>query len=178
MELVIDAQIVKSYFMESVLDKKSELTETTLPVFNRLGSSDHVYLDSDGQIQHEWKNLVDPTWFDEWYYQLLLHGAAHEISVKDCKLILRALKQYGFPVHGNRDGWYIKTAKAVSEKFGRSIILSEDMHFFEPSEKASTGVRRRKILVCCKGKVAKHLRNREQIQVHCVASYVTSSHFS
>ncbi len=171
MKLVIDANVIKAYFMESVLEIDGELTGSTLPIFERFKGIDQVFLDESGQIKHEWREPIDKEWFDAWYPELLLNGAAFEISVKtEHQLRNRLESACGFQ-RGNKDFWYIKTAKSVAEVYSEAFLISEDIDLHEPSEKKATGDYRRTILLSGSGKVVKLLR-KECISMHCVASYL------
>jgi hypothetical protein len=172
MEIVIDSQIVKGYYMESFLASDAGLTADTVSLFMRIGTEDKVFLDSGGHIKAEWKALVDPDWFDAWYPSLLIEGGADEIEVGTYSSTLKALGAIGFPVRSSKDVWYIRTAMAIVGKFGRSALIAEDIHFFEPSKGACRGKARRKILVCRTGSVCRLLSNREKIEVHCIATYL------
>lgn len=170
MEIVIDAEIAKGYYEEAVLSKEDGLTASTLPLFNRIGVHDMVHFDSGGHIKAEWKALVDPMWFDAWYPGLLISGGAFEIDVETCYMTINTLKTYGFP--DSKDVWYVRTAKAVVDTHGKSVLISEDIHFFDPSMGACSGKARKKILIGRKGKVCRFLTGKEKIEVHCVASYL------
>lgn len=171
MKLVIDANVIKAYFMESVLEKDGELTCSTLPLFERLNETDQVFLDEDGQIKHEWREPVDKEWFDAWYPGLLLKGSAFEIPVKtEYQLRHRLESGCGFQ-KGNKDFWYIRTAKAVVAIHSEAYLISEDMDLHEPSQKNTKGENRKNILLSGAGKVIKLLK-KEKVFTHCVSRYL------
>jgi hypothetical protein len=171
MKLVIDANVVKAYFMESVLEIDGELTCSTLHLFERLNVKDQVFLDENGQIKHEWREPVGKEWFDAWYPGLLLEGAAFEIPVKtEHQLRNRLESGCGFQ-KGNKDFWYIKTAKAVVEIHSEVFLISEDMDLHEPSKKNARGENRINILLSGNGRVIKLLR-KENIFTLCVSRYL------
>lgn len=183
MELVLDAQIIKGFFDEDVIGIAHSLTESPGLIIDRLGSSDRANLDDGGQIQEEWKRPVDSEWFDVWYARLLADDAAREISVGTNQQLRSQLRNLGFPVRGpaGRDLWYVRTANAVADELGSSaagrnplaMIVSEDLHFYSPAEKATArGDARTKILLSGAGPVARLLSRKYQIQVTCVHNYL------
>lgn len=64
--------------------------------------------------------------------------------------------------------------KAIQNVFGKCIIITEDIDFYEPRFKLVNGRTRMKTITCCRGKVAKHLLKTESICVHCIYSYTTA----
>jgi len=170
METVIDAQVVCGYYVESVLDGDSALTEKPSLIFNRLGKEDVVFLDDSEQIEYEWRSLVPDEWFDAWYAGLLLEGAATEIPTTTCRELKRKLVQLGFPPN-SRDVWYVRTASAVADCHGSAAILTEDMHFYDPPKKGCSASRRNKILLSGDGPVATYLCRKANIRVLCLATY-------
>ena len=171
MEIVIDAEIVKGYYEEVVLEIAPALTGEPSMIFNRVGPKDRACLDAGGQIEHEWRGLVSPEWFEPWYARLLIEGKAITLPVNTCPTLRRKLEQQGGFPRGSKDFWYIRTAKAVVDRSGRGIIISEDMDFHDPTKKMSDGVRRDRIMRAGNGPVAKLLK-KEQIIVKCVAGYL------
>lgn len=175
MELVIDAHVIASYYQESVGCADPKLTDGTEAIFERVGVHDRIYLDEGEQIENEWRKMAEPEWFEAWYASLLASDAALLVPVDDCSSLRKKLESYGFP-RGSRDFWYVRTAKAVVETFAETILLTEDMDFYEPSKKKSmSGKQRKNTLICSGGQIAKYLRRKEKILVTCVASHLDST---
>jgi hypothetical protein len=170
METVVDAHIVKGYFEESVLDTQTTLSASPSLLVDRLGTEDRAFLDDSGHIAQEWRDLVQPEWFDAWYAELLLRGAATEIPTTTRPRLRKKLVQLGFP-QDSQDIWYIRTASAVAGRWGAAVIVTEDMHFYSPKETGCTATRRLKILRSGSGSVATHLRRKARIHVLCLATY-------
>lgn len=170
MELVIDAQVVCGYFKETVLEIESPLTEKAKLIFERVGVEDRAFLDETGHIEHEWRNVVEPEWFEPWYASLLNEGAT-QIPTRTCQALRRKLEQLGFP-RGSRDIWYVRTAKAVVDRYDRAVIVTEDMDFYDPTQKQCNAKRRCRILLSGDGQVARYLYRREHVDIKCVASYL------
>jgi len=170
MEIVIDAEIICGYFKETVLETTSPLSGKSGFIFERIGSEDLAFLDEEGQIEYEWRSVVDLEWFDPWYARLLSDGGAILIPTEPCHTLHKQLEQLGFP-RGSRDIWYIRTAMAVVKRYGQAIILTEDMDFYDPTQKQSAAKHRHRILHSGNGKVARHLRRKECVHIKCVASY-------
>jgi hypothetical protein len=171
MEIVIDAQVVNGYFKETVLEIESPLTDKATLIFDRVGSEDQTFLDSKGIIEHEWRNVVEPEWFDVWYARLLQNGAAVQMDVSTCYATCRQLERNGFP-RSSRDIWYVRTAKAVVDRFSRAVIVTEDMDFFDPRQKGANAKQRKSILLSGNGQIARYLHKKEKINVKCVAGYL------
>ena len=158
MDVVIDAQIVCGFFRESVLSQNTELTGSTLPIFDRLGNGDIVYLDENSKIENEWRGIVDNEWFDAWYPELLISGKAQLIKVRKNQGVSKQLLKNNFPTH-SKDAWYVLTAINVKEMTHRASLLSEDLDFYAPKEKGCKKDRRLRILLTCSGKMAKYIKN-------------------
>lgn len=170
MKLVIDANVVTAYFKESVLGVDGQLTQKTPPVFDRLNGTDQVFLDASGHIKHEWREPVEKEWFDAWYPELLINGAAFEIPIGTHHQLRSKLeRKCGFP--RSKDFWYVKTAKSVANTFSEAFLITEDIDLHEPSKKSSRGSHRIEILLSRRGQIVRLLRD-EGIHVHCVATYL------
>jgi len=170
MDMVIDAQVVCAYFRETVHETEPPLTGRASVVVDRLGMQDQVFLDESCHIEHEWRNVVPVEWFEAWYAKLLETGAAALIPATTCQALSRKLRQLGFP-RNSRDIWYVRTASAVADFHGAAVILTEDMHFYDPSEKGCPAKRRVRILRAGHGPVAGYLARKANIAVMCVETY-------
>ena len=173
MEIIIDAQIVNGYFQELMGITQSFLTDAATPIFDRIGTIDHVYLDVNGQIKNEWRNTVDPDWFDAWYPTLLRDGGAFEIPIETCPHIRKRLISLGFPARGkdSKDIWYVRAGKAVTKLYDHSFFLTEDLHFYDPTKKKCNSNERMRIITSGKGPVCNYLERNENITVTCLANY-------
>lgn len=175
MEVVIDAQVVKGYFQEAVLgmvDSETELTGSAIPLFKRLSTADKAFVDNRKQIEAEWGRVVgDREWFRAWYIGMLDSEAVLEIAVDTCNSLLKTLQQKaGFP-NTTRDVWYVRVAVSVVQKYGTAVIISEDMHFFDPRNAKSSPVYRQRTLATSSGPMCKAL-DKEAIKVRSVAKYL------
>jgi hypothetical protein len=171
MNVVVDAQIINWYLIElRGGDPPSTAPPSTL--INQLGGEDVAWLDEGGMIEHEWRNGTDPDWFNQWYPDLLSRGGAFLIPVSAARQLLRTLHtSFGFP--HTRDAWYVSTACAVRDATDdASVILSEDLDFYDPPRKATcTQGRRHAMLLGCEGRLARHLRRREGIEARSLAAH-------
>jgi hypothetical protein len=173
MRLVIDANVFEGFFKESILQISNDhLTDTPLQLFKRLGIEDVTYFDNNGYIRTEWRNLVEPEWFDVWFPDFLIAGCAYEIPVESCYKLRNQLKQLGFP--DKRDFWYIKTAKAIKNT-NKVVIVTEDLDFYDPKMKKCNNKTRLVILNNCGGPVAKYLRKNESIEINSLSTYNNST---
>lgn len=169
MELVIDANVVKGYF-EEIHQHPLELTAKPSPLFQRLGSEDRAYLDEGGHIKQEWRNLVEPEWFDRWYTDLLRSDGIQLIPVQNWPGLRKKLEGKGFP--RGKDFWYLRTAKAVLDLVDQVVFVTEDIDFYSPKDKKSDSKYRQQILLSGNGSIAKYLNHKETIHIVCVATYL------
>ena len=181
MEVVIDAQIIKAYFMEEVIGKSSsDLTDRASKVINRLGDKDRVYLDEEGHIEHEWRQPVTREWFNEWFSALLTADAARILPVKRCPHLKKKLEKAHFPTKGKegRDLWYVRTAKAVVDEISEGAsfcyLISEDMDFHRPELKGQVSGQERLKVLREPTSPLKKILSAENILVHCIATYLGS----
>ncbi len=159
MDLVIDAPLVKCFYQES--ERQSGQTEcrcAAAPLFQRLGAGDIAVLDSKGQLEREWKSLVDQDWFKSWLSQCYQVGSIVEIDVDNEADLLRALaSQCGFP-HRSGDKWLVRVAVTRAKATGECVALvSEDVDFFDPKVKNDARARKNR-LDRCSGPVARALK--------------------
>jgi len=170
MYFVIDANIVKGYYEETVKELTTNLTHSTIGIFQALGNECYAYLDEGGQVKAEWSSGIDPEWFQEWYSELLLEGCIYEIVVNNCPELRKRLRQKGFP-DSTRDKWYIKTCSAVTDNKKIVHLISEDLDFYDPTKKNTLhGVARLNFLRKEDGPVPKILKKYNNIHVKCVAN--------
>ena len=170
MKIIVDAELVAGYFKEDVLGVPTGLTGPVSVILTRLHDQDSLYLDSGGQIENEWRQLVDNDWFDAWLGDLIVNGRVLRVDVKACGALLKYLSvNYGFP-HTSRDKWYVRTGKAVCGQDGPAVIVSEDVHFHEPACGADPG-RRTLVLSHVEGAMARYLRRKEGIEVRSVCQH-------
>lgn len=171
--IIIDANVIKGYFQEVVLEIGSGLTADPSPIFGRLGRDHIVFLDEGGHIEHEWRQVAEREWFEAWYADMLRDGKAQLIEIRNFPEIRKRLRALGFPDKGG-DIWYIRTAKSVSEVYGNSNLITEDSDFFDPKKKKSTSHARIKMLKSKTAPVATYLRKKENVNVACVEVYLAS----
>ena len=174
MRIVIDAQVFKGFYLESVIAKPSGLTGSVIELFRRLGGCDTAYVDEGSQIEQEWRDVVDKEWFERWFKDELVSGRIVVIPVdrgQDCSS--RLTSEFGFPVAECR--WYIRTAATLVKSFAEAAaLISEDMDFHEPKAKACDAGRRHKLFIDGSGRMARNLKKREKILVRCVAVHLAS----
>ena len=170
MGLIIDSHVFKGYYIERVLEKKSELTYDPTIIFEDSGIASEIYFDNKEIIENEWRSLVDRYWFDVWFADMLTNNGINYIEPERSKDLAKKLFNLGFPIH-SKDIWYIRTAKAVSNELGICVLITEDIDFYDPRKKKIQRKKRIDILLNCKGCVAKYLNKSENIRVCCVKNY-------
>ena len=172
MPRVIDANVLKEYYQETVLELSGSLTGSVKLVFERDGV---IYVDEGGQIEAEWASVVDRDWFEVWYSRQLVEDKIRELSVACFPELGKQLKILGFP-HGSKDIWYVRTAKQCKAAgIDPCLLVSEDLDFFDPTRKAASGAARRTILEDKNAPIKRMLRNSESILVHCVIEFLSQS---
>jgi hypothetical protein len=171
MGLVVDAQVVKGYFQESVLGAPNELTASAIPVFDPAFRGHVIYIDDRGTLQYEWRSAVEPEWFDIWFADLIRDGAISEYPAPADRNLRDQLGNLGFPATG-RDIWYARLSCAISAWVGFCVLISEDLDFYEPREKGCSSKRRRQILYSEAGHVRKYFKKKRAVLVKSVERFV------
>ena len=163
MDLVIDAQVLCAFFKENVLCIPGGLTAEVSGIFQEVGRRYFLFLDNKGNIEYEWRQLVEQEWFNAWYGNMLIAGHIQLIPAKPQPALEKRLMQIGFPKKG-RDKWYVRTCKTVAHNNGQSHLLTEDLDFYHPREKANRNrLRRLAILEHLRGPV---LRELKRVNIH------------
>jgi hypothetical protein len=170
LNLVVDANIFKSYFMESVLEKNTNLTDSTIKIFEMGNLKNLIFHDDGGIIQKEWENLVEPEWFQTWLGDMFSSGKLIEITPINDDSLKSKLKNNGFPIN-TKDYKYVTTANSVAKKNNYAYIVTEDMDFYSPKEKNCDCKRRGKIISASSSEVGKTLK-RFNISAVCVKNII------
>lgn len=168
-DVVIDANIFKSYYEALINGTATVLTSCPKKIFDNLGvDHDYVgYLDEGGIIKHEWENLVDRQWFDAWFGDMLVLAHLELVTPYRDNGLESKLYSIGFP-HG-RDMIYVRVSRQVVNQRNRCTFITEDLDFFDPTQKQSSAKTRQKILLSSFGSVNKVLR-KHGVDAKCVAS--------
>lgn len=167
LNIVIDANVFKSYYEAVVHNTTSLLTGCPKKVFDNLGVLYLGYIDEAGIIKHEWENLVDRQWFDAWYGEMLILSHLNFIEPYRDNGLESKITSYGFPA--GRDINYVRVSRQVAEQQKYCIFITEDLDFFDPPHKKSSEKTRTKILMGSLGNVNKTLR-KFSVDVKCVAN--------
>lgn len=171
MSIVVDANVVKGYYDEVVIDVRHSLTQSAVNIFETI--TNVIYVDNQEFIESEWKRVVDPEWFDVWYSDSLRSGKISMVDVKNCKELCESLYKIGFP-KGERDVWYVRTAKATLTFQKECFIITEDIDFYDPKKKKiACGIARIKCMKSPSSPVRRCLRKKEKILVMCVEEFLT-----
>lgn len=173
MHVVIDAQLILGYYCEDVLGRPPIHTAAVREVVARLGSGDTACVDDAQQIEAEYRQLVDREWFDAWFGDRLLLGEVVAVKADACRELLARLRGYGFP--RGRDRRYVAVAATLAKEQGCSILLSEDLDFYDPRAKRADSRRRMAVILSQKGPVADHLRKESAVEVRCVRGHLANA---
>lgn len=174
MNVIIDAQLVAGYYREVEVGEAPAFSASTVTLLNRLGVVDQGFVDTGGVLEQEYRDVVDPDWFEAWYAQRLAEGHFEEVDAPPCPDLIRCLVvSCGFP-RGSKDRHYIALAAAVSGgKRDPSSLITEDLDFYDPTQKQVAHKRRMRILQKQTGCVAKELK-RAHVVVRCVKGHLAS----
>lgn len=168
MPTIVDANVLREYFREHVLEIKSELTHSTLFIFDEKRS---IIIDSGGQIEHEWRNVVDPEWFDVWLARKLEGSEIDYVEVRNCPDLCAHVYSLGFP-KGSRDIWYLRAAVACALNFNKnSNVVTEDIDFYNPKKKSLSGAARVALLKNANAPIKKTMRKNYSVNICCVEEY-------
>jgi hypothetical protein len=171
MALIVDAQVVKGFYQDTVLGKGHALTESASLIFDASFRKHAIYVDDEEKLRSEWRSGVAPEWFDIWYTDLLRDDVIREIRSPADKNLRKKLEALGFPFSG-RDIWYARVSNATSCSIGFAILVSEDLDFYEPKEKGCSAKRRNEILLKELGSVRKYFKKERDIHVKPVARLI------
>lgn len=165
---IVDANVLREYFREHVLEIQSELTHSTLFIFDE---TQCIVLDSGGQIEHEWRNVVDPEWFDVWLARKLEGSEIHYVQVSNSPDLCNHVYNLGFP-KGSRDIWYLRTAVACVSDFKKSSnVVTEDIDFYNPKKKSLSGDARVSLLRNPNAPIKKTMKRNYNVNICCVEEY-------
>ncbi|EOI6580335.1 hypothetical protein ACWCKR_002082 [Yersinia enterocolitica] len=171
MNLVVDANVFKGFYQETVLEMgpdKLEITGSPIGIFE--SDDKKIYVDDSKHIENEWRNVVDSEWFNAWYAVQIESLGIVETAIDNYQELIRALNKIGFPVGG--DKWYIRTAKSVKENGLSITLITEDLDFYDPTKKMAKGAARLRILNSKSAVVRKYLAKKEDINISCVKEFL------
>jgi hypothetical protein len=176
MRLVVDAQLIAGYFREAERGEAPAYTGPVTDLIQRLGRQDRAFLDETGRIEQEYRDVVDPEWFEAWLGDRLANGDFVIVAAQACPELIRLLiTKFGFPRKGG-DRHYVALARAIVEAKQEPVaLLSEDLDFYDPKAKQGSSKRRAKLLNTCGGPVARYLTKHESICVRPVAVHLAST---
>jgi hypothetical protein len=167
MNLVIDANVFKGYF-ECVLANPHQLTEDPSRIFTSLGQPYLAFVDSSQIIVKEWEALVDPDWFRAWYPGVLAGGSVLFIDISNKPHLKKKLTQNGFP--SSKDFIYVLTSASVVDNNGDCHLLTEDIDFFDPTQKQAGSKVRNKLLQNQSGQMRKLIKKETKVEVTAVCT--------
>jgi hypothetical protein len=118
-------------------------------------------VDDIGKIQHEWFTQCPSPRFKEWFLQNMKMGRIRmvkaTISQEHKRHLVIAL---GFPRRGY-DIAYVAVANATTRRY----IVTEDIDFFDPTQKCANNETKERIKNERSGPVCTYLRNDMEIRV-------------
>ena len=175
MNVIVDANVFKGYYLEKVVEIDHGLTDSPTYVFE----SDNytLYFDNSDHIMHEYKSLIGSNEASELIIELMNKGKLRLSEKKIDRELEKLIKSKGFDLN-SKDKWYIRTAlKSKDGNPDKSIhIITEDIDFYNPKKKNCDSVERQAIIRDCKSPVAKELIKRKKVKPICVTCHSGSSY--
>jgi hypothetical protein len=162
--VVVDANVFHGFFQMHI-GKAHCLCGCPQTLLSTAASSNPVFHDTGGIVEHEWRNVVDIDWFDAWLASSLLSGTIQYIAPKRDVSLEKQLHANGFP--GGRDIVYVRVSLAVAAAYAKCDFYTEDIDFYDPKLKGCKAASRLKLLTSSGGPVAKLLAKHD-IDVQCV----------
>jgi hypothetical protein len=174
MKVVMDAQLLAGYFREAEKGEQPSYSGSVVQLVRRFGKCDLAFVDEGGIIEQEYRDLVDPEWFDAWFSLRLEVGDFVILPAPGCPDLIKQLStKFGFPA-GSKDRHYIALACAiVGDGDEGATIVSEDLDFYDPKAKQGSAKRRAKLLADETGPVKKFLARKASVTVRSVAGHLS-----
>lgn len=166
--IVIDAHLIREFYRE-VKQGQSSATAPITPIIESLSQDRPAYLDDNGMIKHKWRTHTGNEWFWGWYPRALQEDKIQFVAACPRSSVrIRLQRDCGFPVQ-SRKMWYLRTSEAVADELGDCVLLTEDLHFYDPTEVGCGNSRKERILANRAGCVVGVLVDID-VAVHCAAS--------
>ena len=165
---MVDANIIHGVSLEAK-DAEHLLSASPSAVLDVLVTSGvPVCADEAGVIEGEWRDCCDPDWIDNWFLTFVSLANFQVLPTSPQPFLLKRLQlDCGFPK--SRDRVLVITSIAASTHFGRCMLLTEDMDFYEPADKVTPPARRAKYMRGeLKGRVKRHLDASVNVDVESV----------
>lgn len=141
--MLVDANVFKGYFQVEI-GKTHDLRGCPRSLMSSITSDSPVYHDEGGRIEHEWRSVVDPEWFDVWLAASLQSGIVQYLPLTHDVSIEKRLKSLGFP--SGRDVVYVRAGMTVVSRLAHCVLYTEDLDFYNPKLKSSNAATRLKVL--------------------------------
>lgn len=162
--MLIDANVFNGFFQFDIgLPHTLQGCPNTLMA--TVTPSHPVHHDDGGVIEHEWRRVVDPDWFDAWLVSSLQSGLIQYQGPTKNVSVEKQLMNKGFPT--GRDIIYVRVGLSVVASKGSCAFFTEDIDFYDPKMKGCKATTRKKILQAASGPVCKVL-SKVGLVVECV----------
>jgi hypothetical protein len=162
--MIVDANVFKGFFQLEI-GKLHDLCGCPRQLINSASSENPIIHDRGQIMEHEWRNLVDPDWFEGWLASSLASGLISYTDTPKSGTLEKKIATKGFPI--GRDLVYVRAAHQVAEQNGKCYFYTEDLDFYDPKKKGCNTKTRQKILKSSSGPVSKIL-SKTNIYVSCV----------
>jgi hypothetical protein len=142
-------------FSQSLIKK---ITSDARTLVERIEANQGFVIDEGGKIKHEWLQVCDKVFFGTWFVDGVKSGKIRPVVAKlDGKHSKHLRIKCGMPFDGY-DIAYIAVANSVSAP---KYIVTEDIDFWEPTEKVAKEERKQTIKAKRQGCVCKYLSGLE-----------------
>jgi hypothetical protein len=142
-----------------------ELVADTAGIFRRsfeyLLNNEIIIIDKNGQIRHEWTASccgAQDEFLNEWMNNRILEDKIQEQVSKKSRDVQVSLREFGVPPRDHKY-IYLATSNAVF------ALISEDIDFYDPTEKGRGADRVKEIKQNRKGCVCQYLRKALSIEL-------------
>lgn len=161
--MIIDANIFQGYFQADI-GSMHNLFGCPKALVNSASQENPIYHDLGRIIESEWRNLVEPEWFEGWLAGALASGLIAILNAPHDNAIEKKVSAQGFPK--SKDVVYIRLGACIAKSMGACNFYTEDMDFYDPSLKGCAAKTRKRLITTSAGPVAKILR-KHSINVQC-----------
>lgn len=162
--MLVDANVFQGFF-QTHIGKPHVLCGCPATLFRAVTPASPVYHDVGRIIEHEWRGVVDRDWFEAWLATSLASGLIQYLSPTRDPSLEKRLAELGFP--RSRDIVYVRIGLSVVAAHLACMFYTEDLDFYDPTQKGCAANRRRAILKAMAGPVPRLLA-KSGIQVSCV----------
>jgi hypothetical protein len=160
-QIILDANVFKVIYEDLVNSRKGDGLNLLGHVLNK----DVIVVDDRDLILTQWRDCccgVEDEYFSQWVTRALIEDKLQRGHISNDPATKKHLKnELGLP---KDDLIYLVLAIGVSA----FLIVSEDIHFYEPAAKKKGGEHKRKIILERSGCVCKYMERKHNVLICCI----------